>query len=341
MKKYLGPVAIVLLLLCTACNRNNTEKNNEQIPVKVLEANMLHRQETHNYVGVVESNYSSSLGFQVAGQIASIYVVKGQQVKKGDLLAKLDADNLKSAHEAALATLRQAEDAYRRLNQLYENKSLPAIKFVEVQTKLEQARSMERIAAKNLRDSKLYAPFDGIVGDRMADPGENTMPGVSVVTLLNIEDVKIKISVPEDEISRIEKEQKASVRVAALNNLCFDAVVIEKSMISNPISHTYEVKCKPFNAASPLLLPGMVCSVDILSGVDCSRLVVPADAVQTAYEGGRFIWTAENGQAVKCPVQVGELTAEGIVIRTGIKEGTQIIVEGWHKISEGSKIIIQ
>ncbi|MFV0582036.1 MAG: efflux RND transporter periplasmic adaptor subunit [Parabacteroides gordonii] len=341
MKKRLYPVSIVLLLFCTACNDNSTQERNEPIPVKIVEADMLQRQETHSYVGVVESNYSSSLSFQVAGQVASVYVNKGQQIKKGDLLAELNADNLKSSHEAAQATLNQAEDAYKRLNQLYENNSLPEIKFVEVQTKLEQARSMERIAAKNLQECKLYAPFSGIIGDRTVDPGENVLPGVSVMTLLNMENIKLKISVPESEVSHISKGQKATVRVATLNNLSFTAVVMEKSMIANPISHTYEVKCKPSEEASPLLLPGMVCSVDVFSAIDRSILVVPADAVQTAYEGGRFVWTTENGQAFKCPVQTGELTANGIVIRSGIKEGAQVIVEGWHKISEGTKVTVR
>lgn len=341
MKKKLYLVNIVLLLFCTACKNNSTQGNIGQIPVKVAQASMLRQQETRNYVGVVESNYSSSLSFQVAGQVSSVYVSKGQQVKKGDLLAELNVDNLKSSHEAALATLNQAEDAYKRLNQLYENKSLPEIKFVEVQTKLEQARSMERIAAKNLQECKLYAPFSGIIGDRTVDPGENIMPGVTVMTLLNMEDIKLKISVPESEVSHISKGQKATVRVAALDNLSFTAVVTEKSMIANPISHTYEVKCKPSEEASPLLLPGMVCSVDIFSEANNSQLVIPAYAVQTAYEGGQFVWTVENGHAVKCPVEIGVLTAKGIVIRSGIKDGAQVIVEGWHKISEGSKITVQ
>lgn len=341
MKKDLYVVGIITLLHCTACGGNNEMREPEPIPVKIVEANMLQQQETHNYIGVVESNYSSSLSFQVAGQVASVYVSKGQQVKKGDLLAELNAENLKSSHEAALATLRQAEDAYKRLGQLYENKSLPEIKWIEIQTKLEQARSMEHIAAKNLQESRLYAPFSGIIGERLINPGENIMSGVTAMTLLNMEDIKLKISVPENEISQIRIGQNATVRVAALDNFSFPAVVTERSAIANPVSHTYEVKCKPSGRVSPSLLPGMICSIDVFAETEHLRLVVPADAVQTAYEGGHFVWTAENGQAVKCPVRTGELTAKGVVVRSGIKEGAQVIVEGWHKISEGTKITVR
>ena len=62
------------------------------------------------------------------------------------------------------ASLVQAQDAYDRMKTLYENKSLPEIKWVEVQSKLQQAQSMESIARKNLEDASLYAPFDGVIG---------------------------------------------------------------------------------------------------------------------------------------------------------------------------------
>ena len=76
-------------------------------------------------------------------------------------------------NNASAASLRQAEDAYARMRTLHENKSLPDMKWVEVESKLEQARSMERISRKNLEDRNLYAPFGGVIGKRMVEAGEN------------------------------------------------------------------------------------------------------------------------------------------------------------------------
>lgn len=78
---------------------------------------------------------------------------------------------------------------------LYENKSLPEIKWVEVQSKLQQAQSMESIARKNLEDASLYAPFDGVIGKRNVEAGENVQPGKPVFTLLDVGTVNIKIAV--------------------------------------------------------------------------------------------------------------------------------------------------
>lgn len=142
---------------------------------------------------------------------------------------------------------------------LHENKSLPDMKWVEVESKLEQARSMERISRKNLEDRNLYAPFGGVIGKRMVEAGENVQPGQPVFSLLRIETVNVKIAVPENEVATLG-DQAAMIKVAALGGQCFEGKVTEKGIVANPISHTYEAKIRLENP-SGALLPGMVCDV--------------------------------------------------------------------------------
>ena len=99
-------------------------------------------------------------------------------MRKGQLLAELDSTSARQTFDAARASLEQAEDACGRLRQLYEAQSLPEIKWVEAQTRLRQAESLFEIAKKNLSDCALYAPFDGVVGERRASAGETVLPGV-------------------------------------------------------------------------------------------------------------------------------------------------------------------
>lgn len=126
---------------------------------------------------------------------------------------------------------------------LHENKSLPDMKWVEVESKLEQARSMERISRKNLEDRNLYAPFGGVIGKRMVEAGENVQPGQPVFSLLRIETVNVKIAVPENEVATLG-DQAAMIKVAALGGQCFEGKVTEKGIVANPISHTYEAKIR-------------------------------------------------------------------------------------------------
>lgn len=291
----------------------------------------------YSYVGTVEETVGTMLSFEVSGNVQRIYVDAGKSVRKGELLAELNQASLKNMHEAALASLNQAKDAYTRYEQLHNQGSMPEIKWVEVESKLRQAESAESIARKNLDDSRLYAPFDGVIGSRSVDPGMNVMPGEPVLKLVDIRKVNIKISVPENEISRIRMGQPLSFIVPALGDGKFETKVTEKGVMANPLSHTYEIKAAYVNKDSRLM-PGMVCNVDVWQESAASHLFVPTEIIQLDESGRRFVWVVKDGAAQKCLVSIGRLASAGIEITDGLSEGDKIITAGAQKVSEGMKV---
>lgn len=289
------------------------------------------------YVGVVEEESAAALSFPVQGTVMSLAADEGQRVRAGQVLARLDERNLQSIHRSAQASLAQAEDAMKRLQMLYDNGSLPEIKYVEAQTRLEQARSMEQVARKNLEDSRLVAPFAGVVGKRSVEAGENVMPGQAVFTLLKTDAVKVKIPVPENEIAAVRTGRRARVAVAALGGKTYDGTVREKGVKADPVAHTYEAKI-PLANPDGALMPGMVCRV-MLAGEAAERaIVLPNRAVQVAGRGERFVWCVRDGRAVRVPVAVGGLTEGGVVIASGLAGGELVITDGYQKVSDGMKV---
>jgi RND family efflux transporter MFP subunit len=262
---------------------------------------------------------------------------KDKKCKKGTLLAEISTENLQSAYDAAQATLIQAEDAMKRMQMLYDSESFPEIKYIEAKTKLEQAKSAAQIAAKNLADSKLYAPFNGIAGKRLIDIGENVIPGKPAFTLLKINSVKIKFSVPENEISNVDKQGEFIVIVTALDDKRFKGSISEKNIAANNISHTYDAKIKIDNHSGELI-PGMVCRVLLSKNYDSGIFVLPNSAIQILHDGRCFVWIAKNGCAVMATVEIGELTDSGVIVKSGLNAGDKVIVESYHKVSEGMKV---
>ena len=104
---------------------------------------------TGRYSGTVEEENGTLLSFSIAGTIQTLNIRLGQHVQAGQLLATLEETSMQSSYNAAKATLEQAEDAYRRMKELHDKGSLPDIKWIEVQSQVEQARSMEQIAKKS------------------------------------------------------------------------------------------------------------------------------------------------------------------------------------------------
>ncbi|MDR0814786.1 MAG: efflux RND transporter periplasmic adaptor subunit [Bacteroidales bacterium] len=330
-------VALFAFIFASGCRNKKETAAEKVIPVRVSEIVAENISLGHHYVGTVEESQSLSLSFSIPGNVDKVLVSEGEKVKKGQLLAILNRGNLQSTYDAALSTLHQAQDGYDRLLQLHEKGSLPDMKWVEMQTDLQKAKSTEAIARKNLEDCRLYAPQSGVVSICSIGTGENVTPNVGVLNLIVVDKVKVKMPVPENEISAIRIGQPAQVTVPAAGNSVFHGKVEEKGVSANPVSHTYEVRIGIDNRQWQLM-PGMVGKV-YLQESDNRRIVVPARTVQLSTDGRRFVWLAAGSAARQQFVQTGDLTSGGVVINEGLQEGDLLITDGYHKVSEGMRII--
>lgn len=339
-KDVIGGILLAALLIgCSSGERNPEGK--KEITVKVIHTKASEAGFQQNYVGTVEEIFSSSLSFEVAGNVNELHVREGQRVHKGQLLASLNKSTLRNNYDAALSTLKRAEDAYRRMKVLYENKSLPEIKWIEVQTSLQQAKSMESIAKKSLDDCCLYAPFQGVISERHIETGTNVMPGMPAFKLVSIDKVKVKVAVPEKEIKNTRMGQPAILRVAALDDKLLQGQISEINVAANPLSHTYDVKIELDNPSGELM-PGMVCNVNITKEEKKQKnILIPSCAIQINNTGEPFVWLAVDNRATRRIVKTGGFSNNDVIITYGLAEGEQVIIEGGQKVSEGMKIIVR
>ena len=337
VKSNVIPLFAIMCSICfvTGCSpKQGKESAPKVIPVRVMEISTSNTTSGHSYVGTVGESSSLALSFSLPGSVEQVLVSEGQRVQKGELLAVLSSGTSQNAYDVALATLKQAQDGYDRLYKLHQSGSLPDIKFVEVETGLQQAKSMEAIARKNLEDCKLYAPQSGIISKRSVEPGENTLPNSPAFTLIAIDKVEIKTPIPENEISGIRLGQTATVVIPALDNKEFHGKIGKKGISANPISHTYEIGITVDNPQS-LLMPGMVGKVSVHSETGGEQIIVPNRVVQITHDGKHFVWMADGSTAKRRFVTIGSLADSGVVIAEGLRAGDRIIIDGYHKVSEG------
>ena len=246
------------------------------------------------------------------------------------------ARNLLSGAEAQMT---QANDALERYKMLHDNGSLPEVQWVEIQSKVAQAKSQLEVAKKNLADCRLVAPVSGIVGKRLVGAGETAMPSQAVVSILDISTVKVKVAIPETEISGIGANTSSIIKVEAANG-SFTGGRIEKGVQADALTHTYDIRIHVANGQRKLL-PGMVASVQFAHLEKPSKdLSVPVTAVQKKADGTLFVWTVANDStAHRTTVTTGETTGNRIVVATGINDGNRVITEGYQKLSEGTRVV--
>ncbi|MDR0558552.1 MAG: efflux RND transporter periplasmic adaptor subunit [Prevotellaceae bacterium] len=343
MKVYLNLyVALTAVSMFAACSgQKETERQEKIIPVKIMEIEATTAANGQNYVGTVEESVAVSLSFSLTGTVEQVFVSEGQKVSKGQLLATLNTATAENSYRAALARQQQAQDACDRLTKVHANGSLPDIKIVEVEADLQQAKSVAAVSKKNLDDCRMYAPREGVIAARNIEAGSSVNPLAAAFKLVAVDKVFVKIPVPENEIGGIETGQPANVTVAALDNAVFTGKIEMKGVCASAVSHTYEAKIGIDNPQKKLL-PGMVCKVETWRAASLQpAIVVPNRAVQVAADGKQYVWLSENSLAKRRRITVGNLADNGIIVVEGLSAGDRVIVEGFQKISEGTKIKVE
>ncbi|MBR1682413.1 MAG: efflux RND transporter periplasmic adaptor subunit [Bacteroidaceae bacterium] len=299
------------------------------------------------YVGVVEEAEATAVSFTSMGTVRRVLVSEGQAVSRGQLLAEMDDTQAQNMLAVTRAQLAQAEDALARYSQLHERGSMTDAQWVEIQSKVAQARSEVAVAEKNVADCRLVAPVSGIIGRRTVGAGETAMPSQAVVTILDISRVKVKVSVPEAEMAGITATTPTQIHVEAIGRT-FEGGTIEKGVQADALTHTYDVRIRVENKERALL-PGMVAEVQTLpptslsgreqSPLRASVFSLPMTAVQRRADGSLFVWTVgTDTTAHRTAVVLGETVGNRVVIASGLAEGQHVVVEGYQKLSEGTKV---
>jgi RND family efflux transporter MFP subunit len=280
-----------------------------------------------------------SLSFPLGGTLTRVAVRNGDRVQKGQLLAEVDATSAASLHATALATLRQAEDAYRRLEAVHREGGLSEVKWVEMETNLEKARQAEVSARKHMEDCSLRAPFAGVVVCGSRTVGQELKPGESFCRVLDMQRLRVGFSVPEQEITLIQVGDAADAVVPALEGCRLCLRVSDKSLNANPLGHTYRVYASVVSGERKNLLPDMVAKVHANLRTQ-GGIVVPSECVQTMPEG-TVVWVVKDGRTEHRVITVGDFVRNGVVVKAGLAAGDTVVTAGQQKLYTGAKVRVE
>lgn len=183
------------------CKKGNKYSHllNRPLPVSVEVVGESSKEEENIHLGEIHPAVDIDLVFPLGGELTGVYVKSGNRVKQGDLIATIDDTQAKALLESANAMLRQAEDAYARLKPLHEGGGLSDVKWVEMETNLQKARSMVVSSRKRYEDCTLRAIQDGVVNMKTMDVGQHLMPGQSIGSLMDLSAYIVEFNVPESE----------------------------------------------------------------------------------------------------------------------------------------------
>ena len=271
------------------------------------------------------------------GVLTQVLAREGESVRKGQLLARLDATELRAqlaARQAEVAaTQAQLQWAQRNLGrqrELLDQGFISRNAFDNIQNeaqvaraRLDAARAQQAQAAKALTDAELHAPIDGIVATRHAEPDERLPADAPVLTVVSLDRLELAANVPTTEIAGVSVGQPVRVRVDGFEGRRFEGRVERinpQATAGAGVVPVYLVVTNPDRA----LRAGLFAHGELMLSAGEPRVVVPAAALHE--EGGeRYVFAIEGGRVTKRVVQVAYVTAGRAVIEQGLAGGTTIV----------------
>lgn len=335
-------------LLSTACSEQVSESKEPLIrPAKFYYVSDQSAEKIRNFPAVVEASEDATLAFRVSGVISELLVKPGQEIAKGELLAKLDPTDYLIRVEQAQANYELASSQYNRSKQLLTQKLISPSMYDESQAQLQVAQATLKTAKKNLQYTELHAPFDGEVAKTYVEAFENVVAKQVILNLQDRDKVDIAIQVPESFIANVKKGSgyQPTVRFDPKPELEYKSTLKEWDTKADSVTNTYRVvfslnRPSEFNA-----LPGMTANLSVeLSKViktDVNQLSVPIESIFAQSQDGvinQFVWKVKDGTVVKSPVKVGALKEDSIEVVQGISVGDIVIAAGVHRLYEGTKV---
>ncbi|WP_047540243.1 efflux RND transporter periplasmic adaptor subunit [Methylotenera versatilis] len=363
---------MMLSLLLVGCEKP-AEPLAPPRPALVVVAGEMALNEAMVLVGEVKSRYESSLAFRINGKIIERKVDVGQQVKTGQVIARLDAADTKLTAAAALADVRVAEANHslaqaevERQRSLFNKKFISAsaldLREAELKTsaaRLQQVKAQAALSNNQSHYTALIADRDGVVTQIRAEPGQFVIAGEAIAQIVDTRKVEVLVAVPESRMANLKLGDAVTIKlwVNQENNTqeinsqentqdknsqkIYSGKVREIAPAANSATRAFDVRVTVIDADDAIKF-GMTAGVSFAEKDVSESIVIPSTAL-TKLNGKSSVWVIDRlnnqiGIAHSRAVTAGQYTEDGVKILSGLRAGELVAIAGVHTLINGQKV---
>jgi RND family efflux transporter MFP subunit len=334
-------LTLSVLFLTVSCGDSEGSKqtNNNSEPNVYVKTMKLKSESFIDFIsllGVAKAFYHSNLSSEEGGKIKEFLKNKGSFVRNGDVILVLENDVLKSNMDAAKAQYDMAENNFLKQEQIYQEKVISELQFLNSKYERDAAKANYELIKSRYERTFIKAPFTGIVDARFAEIGEMVLPGTPVVSVVSMYKIKIEAGVPENYVNMVKKGDSAKVVFKDLHNAVYNEKV---SYVGNTIStdnRTFAIEINIDNRDGKIK-PELSAQVFIHKEKFNEAIVIPEETV-TKTDLGYVVFVEEDGVARMRVVEIISRSNNRIALRSGLKEGENLITVGFQSLIDGTKI---
>lgn len=352
-------IAIMSLsILLSACKEPPINENDIIRPIDWIKVETSSFDQLRRLSGTIQSIDSTSLSFQVGGKVQDVFAKLGDIVKKGDVLAVLDQRAYKMSQQSSQANLQKAKSVFAETNNefiryaelsqkgLISNSGFDSAKaaYETANSSVNLAQSQLAISSKDLHDTRLYAPYDGKITQRLVEPSMQVTPGKTIFEIEGINGFEVQILVPETLIHNLSNGAKVDIHFPVFPNIKATGTISEistRAQTANAFPVTVAI-----NSELKHLRAGMTAEIDFTfkgTGItghqgDIYRLPIGALGAGEGQNAYVFIYESSTRTVKKQTVKIENIINNQVLISTGLKNGQIIASAGISFLRNGQTV---
>ena len=302
---------------------------------------------TFNAIGTLEAAQGVVITADLPGRVSQLFFDGGERVSAGDLLVQQETSTEDAQMKAAESDLALANSNLDRVNRLYNSKVVSRSEYDAARSQASAAQAQLDNIKASLAKKRIVAPFDGRLGLRLADIGQDLSQGVAIVSLQAFDPMRVNFSLPQQALASIADGLEVRVTTDAVPGRVFSGEItainteIDSSTRTVRTQATLDVTADDGNSA-PALLPGMYASVEVVLPATRQVLTVPLTSVSFATYGDSvfILETDDNEQTVVRQqfVQLGERRGDFVEVTKGLDAGLKVANDGVFKLRNGAAV---
>ncbi|HET8866067.1 MAG TPA: efflux RND transporter periplasmic adaptor subunit [Gracilimonas sp.] len=346
MKFHITLLALVLFIsACGNGGQNEDEANEPQQAATPVYIQKLQPSDFRHYVSVqgdVESDKTIMISPKTTATVEEIQIRTGDNVQKGDVLARLDGEITRSQITEVETQLELAKTLFERQQNLREQNIGSEVEFLQAKTQYESAKNQLATLTEQYEDYTIRATISGTVDQVNLKVGETVGPNAPVFQISNSEALKVIASVSEAYILRVDQSDSVDISFSSLDEVISKKLDVVSKAI-NPSNRTFVVEINiPNNSGN--IRPNMMASVKINDLTLRDQIVVPSNTVQNANQIS-YVYVAEETDAgwiaSRKEVIPSQSYNNDLVIEEGLNAGDLLITDGYTDLADGQPISIQ
>ena len=349
------------LVLVSACQEPPAPQQKVIRPIAWMQVQAEEMQQMRRLSGILAPVETARLSFEVPGKIASVSATLGEKVSKGQELARLDQRtfhlSVQSAEgqlDKANAALVEARNTYKRYTELLASGGISQSGYDNARAAFESAQSASKvaqtqldIARKNLQDSILSAPYDGVITQRLIEPSQQIAAGQPGFEIEGEDGLEVHVLVPENLIQLLRRDQALDVHFPVAPDMVLQGQITELGTRAQN-ANTFPVTVL-LNDTHPNLRAGMTAEVDFLvdavgrTGFSGPGIRIPVSAISPDMGQGAFVFVYDeaSGTVRKRTVQTEAIFNNTVYLSSGLNNGEIIAVAGVAHMHDGQQVTLQ